>query len=74
MTTRHVYNIIFEDKERESLAEGLADALFRLQGDYPSALMRLCRTLVDIKGPMFVEAVTHELDEEHEAMEEGNRP
>lgn len=74
MTARHVYNIDLRDKKRESLAEGLADALLRLQDGYPSALMRLCRTLVDIQGEIFVRAITEELDDENDAVEEGNRP
>lgn len=74
MATGNTHNMVAHDPERESVAEGLADALFRLQGCYTTSLLRLCRTLVDKEGVAFVNAIIEELDSENEAMEEGNRP
>lgn len=72
MTSRDTHDINEYDLERESAAEGLADALFGTQGSYASALLRLCRTLVDMKGATFVRNVTQEIDEEKRATEDGD--
>lgn len=72
MTSRDTHDINEYDQERESVAEGLADALFGAQGSYASALLRLCRTLVDMKGATFVRDATQKINEERKATEDGD--
>lgn len=57
--------------ERDSVAEDLADALFSLQGSYPSALTRLCRTIVDRTTLDFARAMTRDFLDEKDETEEG---
>ncbi|MBM4223988.1 MAG: hypothetical protein FJ167_04185 [Gammaproteobacteria bacterium] len=72
MTTERTHQIIVRDEERESAASNLADSLFSAEGSYASALLRLSRTFVDLKGAMFVRAVAEEIADEIATEEEGS--
>jgi len=61
MTTEPTHQVIVRDDERESAACELADSLFTAEGGYASALLRLSRTLVDLKGAKFVRAAAEQI-------------
>jgi len=64
MTNRDTHDIVTYDKEREWVATELADVLYGAQGSYSSALYRLSRVLVDLKGTDFVRRATEQIAEE----------
>ena len=72
MTNKDTHDIVAYDEEREWAVVGLADSLFSAEGSYASALLRLSRTFVDLKGAMFVRAVAEEIADEIATEEEGS--